>query len=172
MQNSRYVKLESTADWQRRSRSKDGDQDCHRSRVADRIQTADTVESAAQYLREARGYRHSGYQSEKDGPRESPQHRGKYLGAIGPEREPDRDFFGPLRHGVAYETEKAHDCEKDSNAAQRTDDRRELFHLGDILAEAGCERGNGWIESSVDAACNRLDGWRESVRIASRPDQD
>jgi hypothetical protein len=46
MQNSCYVKLKRTPDWQRRSRGKDGEQDGHRSHVADRIQTADTVESA------------------------------------------------------------------------------------------------------------------------------
>src|ERR1700678_3788776 len=88
VQNSCYFKLKRTADWQRRSRSKDSDQGGHRSPVADRIQTADTVESATQYLREASGDSHPGHQSEKDRPRELPQHGGKYLDAIGPERQP------------------------------------------------------------------------------------
>ncbi len=68
--------------------------------------------------------------------------------------------FVLLRHGIADKTEKANDCEENRNAAQQADDRRNLLHLGDILAKAGCERGNGWIESGVDAASNRLDGWR------------
>src|SRR5580692_1076405 len=172
MQGSCYVKLKYTADWQQRGPREDSDQHGYRSHVADRVQAADPIKHAPQYLRESRGDSHSSYQADRNGPNESPQHGGKYFDAIGPEREPYCDLFNPLRHRVANQTEQAHHCEKDRNAAQQADDSRNPFHRGDILAEAGHERGNGWIEPSFHAACNRLDSWRDSVRIASRPDQN
>ena len=61
VQNSCYFKLKRTADWQRRSRSKDSDQGGHRSHVADRIQTTDTVKPATEYLRKASGQGYSGH---------------------------------------------------------------------------------------------------------------
>ena len=130
--------------WAACSRSEDGDQDGHRSRVADRIQAADPVKHATQNLREAGGDGHSGDQAEQDGPGESAQHGGKDLDAIGSDREPDGNFFGSLRYGVADQTEQAHDGEEDGNAAQQADDGRDLLRLRNIFAKAGGERRDGW----------------------------
>ncbi len=89
----------------------------------------------------------------------------------GAERKSDRDFFGSLRNGIADEPEETYNCEKDRDATEQTDDRRDLFYLGHILPEARGERDNRWVEPSVDAAGNRLNRWGEGIWISRRPDQ-
>lgn len=172
MQNSCYIQLKGAADWRQRSSNKEGDQNCYCSRIAGGIQTADTVKHAAQYLRKACVDGHTDDQADQNWPGKSAHYGVKYLNATGPERESNGDFFGALRHGVADQAKKAYDCEEDGNAAKQADHGRELFCLENVLTEPGCERGDSWMESGIDATSNRLEGRRESPGIAGRSHQN